>query len=266
MADNEDVVVNIVARLDQFEANIKSATDKVSNFNATTVTKGILSADVIKGLGRVALQFGMDSLKAFGESQEAVNSFELALKNTGQEVTKTSKDFQQFATELQRSTTFTDEAILSTGAMLTSFGLAGDELKKTTVAAADLAKGLKIDLTQATMILGKAAQGETGTLARYGIIIDQNVPKAKQFEQVLGQVNERFSGAAQNALGNINGRLENMANRFDTIKENMGAGLLPVFDYWIAKINKATDLLEKMAGSEKEGARGRELTIKTLRE
>lgn len=266
MGENEDVVVNIVARLDQFEANIKSATDKISNFNATTVAKGILTADAIKTLSRVALQFGIDSLHSFGQSQEAVADLELALKNQGSEIKLTSKDLQEYSSQLQRTSTFSDEAITHTEAMLISFGLAGEELKRTTKAALDLSKGLKIDLATATLILGKAAQGETGTLARYGIVIDQNIPKAKQFEVVLGQVNQRFGGAAQNALQNVNGRLENMTNRFDDMKEKIGAGLLPVFDFWMDKIDKATSMIERMTGANEHEAQGRELTIKTLRE
>lgn len=262
--DAGELIVRIKSDLTDLQNGLKNASTQVNTFGASTVAKGILIADAVKSAGKAILDFGIESLKSFGNSQQAVTAFELALKNQGLEVKRTSAEFQAFATQLQQVTTFSDEAILGSGKLLTSFGLTGEELKKTTKSALDLATGLKIDLTTATMILGKAAVGETGTLARYGIVIGDNVPKAQRFEKALEQVNARFSGAAQADMQNVNGKLANMANRFDDVKEKIGKGLLPVFDFWMDKIEKATGLLDRMMGVEKNEAKGRELTIQAL--
>jgi hypothetical protein len=264
--DVGELLVSIKADLTDLKKGLEDANKKVGEFGAGTVAKGALIADALKTAGKFVMQFGLDSLKAFGESQAAAAKFELALRNTGQEVKQNSKDFQEYATGLQKVTTFTDEAIVETGAMLTNFGLAGDELKSTTKAALDLAKGLGVDLRTATMMLGKAAEGEAGTLARYGIIIGDNVPKAKLFDAVLAQVNQKFGGAAQNDLNNINGKMENFANRVNDAQEQIGKFLLPAFDFWADKAEVLIGLMDRLMGANEKEARGRELTIKTLKE
>jgi acetolactate synthase small subunit len=263
--DVGELLVSIRADLTDLKKGLEESNKKVSEFGAGTVAKGALIADAVKTAGMAVLKFGMDSLKAFGDSQAAVSKLELALKNNGQEVKTTSKQLQDYATSLQKVTTFSDEAIVETEAMLANFGLAGEELKSTTRAALDLSKGLGIDLRTATLMLGKAAEGETGTLARYGIIIGDNVPKAQAFEKVLQQVNTRFGGAAQNDLANINGKMENFANRINDIQEKIGKFLLPAFDFWAQKADTLIAAMDRLTGAGEKEARGRELTIEGLK-
>jgi hypothetical protein len=259
-----ELLVSIKADLTDLKKGLEDANKKVGEFGSGTVAKGTLIADTIKKAAMIIKDFGIDSLKAFGESQQATSKFELALRNTGQEVKQTSSDFQAYATELQRVTTFSDEAIMETGTLLTTFGLAGDELKKTTQAALDLSKGLGVDLRSATMLLGKAAIGETSSLARYGMTIDDNIPKSQRFEVVLGMVQKRFGGSAQNDINNVNGKLQNMANMFNDIQEKIGKAVLPAFEFWAAKMQDAIKLMDRMTGSGKKELQGRELTIRSL--
>ncbi len=263
--DVGELLVSIKADLTDLKKGLDDANKKVGEFGAGTVAKGTLIADAIKAAGTTVLKFGMDSLKAFGESQAATTKLELALKNQGLEVRNASKEMQDYATHLQRVTTFSDEAVMETQSMLVSFGLAGDELKKTTAAALDLSKGLGIDLRSATMLLGKAAQGETGSLSRFGMVISESIPKAQRFDAVLAQVNARFGGQAQAAMQNVNGKLENMSNRVNDLQERIGKFLLPVFDFWVDKLDKVSSSIEKLVGADEKAARGRELTIEALK-
>jgi ABC-type transporter Mla subunit MlaD len=167
-----------------------------------------------------------------------VNRLNVALKNQGENVGSASKDLQKFANELQKTTTISDEAALNVMGLLTSFGLTGEKLKSTTKAAADLSKGLGIDLNSAAMLLAKSYAGNTDALSRYGIKIDEAIPKGQKFAAVMEQVNSRFGGAAQAALNTTSGRIENMGNRIDDLKEKIGGQLLPVLDYWLKKLDQ----------------------------
>ena len=205
--------------------------------------------------------FLADCLRAYSEQENAVNKLNVALRNQGIYTAETSKDLQDFASELQKVTTFSDENIIQTEAMLTTFGLAGDELKKTTKAALDLSTGLGVDLTTATMLLGKAAVGETTTLGRYGIKIDENIPKADRFAAALDAVNARFGGSAEAAVNTMSGSLANLGNKLNDIQERIGEELVPVIRAWVGWLNKALDAVDKLAGGEANAAKGRELTI-----
>ncbi len=61
---------------------------------------------------------------------------------------------------------------------------------------------IKLDVTQLPLnvqadLLGKAYAGNTSALGRYGIVVDETIPKAEKFEAVLRQLEARFGGAAQ---------------------------------------------------------------------
>src|SRR3990167_5556847 len=258
------MIVSLKADVNDITNGLGNATKTLQSFSAGTVAKGILIAEAVKGFTSAIVSFGFDALKAFGAQQDAVVKLQQALKNQGLEVTNTTEELRAYATELQKTTRFEDETIVSSIALLTSFGLQGEELKKTTRAALDLAQGLGVDLNTAAKMLGKAALGNTDVFSRYGIVIDDNIPKAKKFEAVLGQINGRFGGSAQAALETVNGKLENMSNRFGDLKETIGEKLLPVFDFWVEKMEKAVGWVEKMTGAGEKEARGRELTIQTL--
>lgn len=204
------------------------------------------------------------SLKAYAEEEAAINKLETALKNQGLEVASTSRQLQAYAAELQKTTTFEDDLIIETQAMLTTFGLTGKTLNQATAAALDLSKGLGIDLKTATMLMGKAAVGETSTLSRFGLKIDENVPKSERLAEVLDKVNSRFGGSAQAALTTVTGKLENMTNRISDLKERIGSALLPVFDFWLKQMDRAVSLVDRLTKSESDEARGRELTIIAL--
>ena len=223
----------------------KSAQKQQSTFN-------LLAADIIVKYGREAagaiVKFGLDSIHSFAESEKAIASLNIALKNQGFMTEAYSKALQDNATALQSVTTHSDEAILGTQALLTTFGLAGEKLKTTTKAALDLSAGLGIDLRSATMLLGKAWEGETGSLGRYGIKIDETLTGAAAFEAVLGKVNSRFGGAAAAEADTYAGRMAILTNRFDDLKEKIGKELLPVAEKFSEWASKAIDVIEKLTG------------------
>lgn len=195
-----------------------------------------------------AIAVGVSALKAYAEQEAAVSKLENALRNQGLEVQNTSAALVAYAGELQKTTTFSDDAIIETQALLTTFGLAGKEMQDATMAALNLATGLGIDLKSATMLLGKAAVGETATLKRYGVTIQEGIPVAQQFAAVLDAVNQRFSGSAQAAAGTMAGRVEVLKNRIGELKESLGAMLLPVFEFLISVTQRVVSNLEVLSG------------------
>lgn len=206
----------------------------------------------------------VDSFKAFMEQESAVNKLNIALKNQGIVSAAVSRDLQAYAGELQKTTAFSDENILETQALLTTYGLVGNRLKETTKAALDLSAGLGIDLRTATMILGKAAAGETGTLARYGIKISDTIPAGEKLEAVLGQINQRFGGSAQAQLETMAGKMENFKNRVNDLQEKIGAQLVPVLEAWARWAEKLIGLAERLTGAQNADLSVKEIAIKQL--
>lgn len=210
-----------------------------------TATTGL--TDVYSGLrlalGAVQETFGRlisflgESLKAYSENETAVKRLNLALQNQGFYTDAYSKDLQGLATQLQSVSTFSDEAILETMQLLTTFGLAGKELKSTTKAALDLSTGLGIDLRTATMLLGKAWEGNTTMLQRYGIVVDSSLSASERFEAVLRKINDRFGGSAQTQASTYAGKIEILKNNFNDLQESIGKMVAGPMEKMATKLN-----------------------------
>ncbi len=192
--------------------------------------------------------FLISSVKSFLESDRVVTKLNASLRAQGIFTEQLSKEMQAYAKELQRSTTFSDEAILSSQNLLTTFGIAGKTMKEATKAALDLSAGLGIDLNTASMLVGKAFAGQTETLGRYGIKISESIPASEKFQAVLDAINQRLGGAAQAQAESYSGKIENLKNRFDDIKEEIGAGFIPIIDRALSVTEFFIGGLERLGG------------------
>ena len=207
-----------------------------------------VAAGVTAGLA-VLFAGMMKSLAAYGEQEAAISKLNNALSNQGIKSQAVTNDLIKFADEMQNTSVFADEVVLSTMALGVTFGLTGERLKATTRAAADMSSALGIDLKTTMMLLGKASVGETGTLTRYGIVIGDNVPRAERFAAALAQVNARFGGSASAQAATYAGQMEVLKNKFDDLYEKIGEFLLPVAGKWVGWLNQGVTALNKMASA-----------------
>ncbi len=188
--------------------------------------KGVLAGlGVTIGAGAI-IKFGMDSLKAFAESERGVVKLAGAMKNLGSYSRAALDDQLDFARGLQATTAYSDEEIVATQTLLTTYGLYGDKLKQVTTAVLDLAARKGIDLHTATMMLGKAFDGETGRLKLLGIHFEDTGSKAKNFEGIMAAVNRISAGAAAEELTTYAGKVKNLGNAWDEVKESIGSMLV----------------------------------------
>jgi len=259
-----EAVLELSTDTKKFLAGIGTAKKEAQKLDKSFSATGIaITAAATASFAAIAA-FAKSSLNAYAEQEVAVAKLNTALRNQGIVSERVSRDMLAFASSLQKTTTFSDETIIQTQAMLVSFGLFGKQLETTTKTALDLSVGLGIDLRSATLILGKAFVGETQTLARYGIKIKDGLSDSQKFAAVLAQVNERFGGSAQAQANTYAGRIEVLSNRFNELKERIGIELLPIANKWLEWLDKALAKTEQLSDSEGENLSGRKLTIATL--
>jgi len=162
------------------------------------------------------------SIQLAGVQEKAERMLADAFKKRGEAVESALAVSKEYASALQLQTTYGDEQILSVQEQLVRFGVLGDQLKELTADTLDLATAGKMDLRAAADLVGKAFVGYTGTLSRYGIIIDQNIPKSEQFAAAIAQIRERFGGAAVAELDTFSGKLSQLKNYFGDMLEEIG--------------------------------------------
>lgn len=183
----------------------------------------------------------------------AVNKLNIALANQGNLLPGTSQRLQEFASQLQNTTRFGDEAILGVQSLLATFGAGEQQIKDMTQATLDMATAQGVDLKAAALLVGKAFAGETSSLSRYGIMVDKNLPKTEKFSAVMEQLQQRFGGTAQAATQTLGGAFQQLSNAFGDIWESVGILIQSFFDLggggtggiqWVAQ--KVVDLANWM--------------------
>lgn len=160
----------------------------------------------------------------------AVNKLNIALANQGNLLPGTSQRLQEYATELQNTTRFGDEAILGVQSLLATFGAGEENIKRMTKATLDMAQAQGVDLKAAALLVGKAFAGETSSLSRYGIMVDKNLPKTQKFEEVMRQLQTRFGGTAKAATQTLGGAFAQLGNAMGDVLESVGIVIQALFD------------------------------------
>ena len=183
------------------------------------------------------------------QAEQALARFNGTLANMGKLTAGASEDFQSFAKSLQQVGTVSDDAVIEAATSLVSIGkLSGQALKEASQASVNLAAGLGTDLGSAFDLVAKAAAGNTSALGRYGIKIDESIPKSERFAAVLQTLNDRFGGLDQQKANTFGGALTQLSNNFSDLQENIGK-IITSSPAVVAVIKFISDSFKSFAGS-----------------
>lgn len=227
----------IVALEDLVSGKIRNITDLYSGLK-------LVVAGLNETFGR-GLEFIKDTVKAYAESEQATIRLNNALRNQGFYSEEYSRALQQNAKDLSKVSTQSDETIMDTQTLLTTFGLAGDQLQKTTKNALDLSAGLGIDLRTATLMLGKAWAGETTTLGRYGLKVDETKSSVEKFAQIQDMVSQRFGGRASADAESYTGKITKLAEAWGNLQEKIGEDFAKASESSVTSLTRLLDVVEK---------------------
>ncbi|MEO7891221.1 MAG: hypothetical protein ABIW19_14580 [Vicinamibacterales bacterium] len=192
---------------------------------------GFISAQAI--IGGVSTAFNVltdfvgDSVQSFAAAEAAQKKLTAALTSQGTATPAVIKQFDDLAASFQRTTVYSDDLINEMQALLVQVGnVMPNEMRGALKASTDLASGLGIDLRTATLLVGKAFEGETGTLKKYGIVIDEAKLKAEGLPAVLEAINAKFGGQAASQIETYSGKVAQLTNDWDNFKESVGAAIV----------------------------------------
>lgn len=208
----------------KIEVGFKSST------SAIKVMQGVLGANVISSGFNLASRAAGSFFGVLGQSidlaqiqEVAVNDLNVALQGLGQYSEAASKDLQKFASELQQSSIYGDEAILKVMALGTQMsGLAGNDLKKATQAATNMASALNVDLDTAMRLIAKSATDGGSGLKRYGIEVEKGSTASETLANAIEAVNRKFTGAAAGKLNTYGGSVTSATNAWGDMLEELG--------------------------------------------
>jgi len=187
-------------------------------------------AAIMAGIQRATRAFGAlfktmitDGVSAAQVQEDSIQRLNTALAQSGQFSEESSRSMQEYASALQQTTKFGDEAILSSAALLQSLGQLDEAgLKQATTAAVDMSAALGIDLKAAITLVGKAAAGEVSSFSRYGVSIKKGADNAETLDNTLRALNTQFGGAAAAQINTFSGATQQASNSFGDMTEEIG--------------------------------------------
>ena len=188
---------------------------------------------------------------AYKAQEQAEARLSAALQNQGQYTEENVRSLTEQAAALQKVTQFGDEQIISGQAMLASFALNTDQIKKMTPAMLDLAimtqktTGSQSDLESIAKLVGIALGGQAGRLVQMGIKLSEAEKKeltlatATEKINVLFEIFQKNAGGLAVAVGETaTGSIDKLSNKISDFKEKAGKSFL---DF----LGNATDKLKE---------------------
>jgi uncharacterized protein (DUF2062 family) len=114
--------------------------------------------------------------------------------------------------------------------------------------ATDLARAKNMDLGTASKLVGKVADGNTSSLARYGIVLK----KGSTSTEALAALQQRFAGAAKTYGDSSAGAADKFHNSLQQLQITVGTALLPVVNKLMGYLNTGLSLFQKLPGPVKD--------------
>lgn len=166
-------------------------------------------------------KFTTDSINAFITQENSIQQYRSSLRNLGVEYTHGTQAALAFAGSLQQITKYGDEVTMSAMAQGIKLGIDPEQIQDATRAAMVLAEKYGIELPSAMMLLGRASQGQTSMLTRYGIVLDENMSAQEKFNHLLNLGKEEFN-LVTDAVNTTQGTLTQMQNALGDSMELFG--------------------------------------------
>ena len=207
-----------------------------------------LQSVAIAAAGAIAAALaGREIIAASARQQDAVNNLNASLSRIGEFSQQTSQDLQEFASALQQTTKFGDEATLEQLAFAQSLGATADQSKDIVAAAADLSAALNIDFNSAVRNVGRTLGGFAGEL---GEVIPELRNLSREQLQAGAAVDllaSKFAGAAAAQVNTFEGRLTQLGNAFGDFQESVG-NIITQSPALTAVIGAIGDLFAQLSG------------------
>jgi hypothetical protein len=230
MAGIPKVKITFDADFDQLKRGVKGAEQEVQSFGDKMGKFGKAAGVAFAAAGAAALAYSAVLLKQGVESAIADEKAQAKLATTLQNVTGAT-DAQISAVEnqiLQTSllTGLTDDQLRPSFERLIRATQDSDAALKLQSVAIDVAAGSGKSLEAVTNAMARAAEGNTGALARLGVGLTAAQLKTMSMDEITKQLATTFGGQAAVQADTFSGKMARLQVAFDEGKETIGSFVL----------------------------------------
>lgn len=183
------------------------------------------------------------AVQTFAEDETAIFRATVVLRNLGNSFP--IERAQAFAAQIQKSVAIDDEAVVALIGLEKRFGIADDQIEKTTKTIIDFSKATGIGLEEAGSAVGRALLGQSRGLRALGIDFKATGDKAKDLATIQEKLNALFGGAGEAERNTVAGTFtalrEAMNNLLSTIGDKLSTVIIPVVNALTAAIQFLAD-------------------------
>ena len=161
---------------------------------------------------------------AYDVQERSIRLLNEGLASSGQYTSNLSSEMQELASTLQKSHAISDNLTISQMALLSTYEMEAKQIREVIPLIIDLAAAKQMDLKTATDLVGKAYVGYTGTLSRYGIILDSTLTNEEKFIQLKKQL-AQYTGTAEALAKTYAGQVAKLGFAYSDMKEPIGKSI-----------------------------------------
>lgn len=237
-----EVAVKITADLKNLKEGLEKGVAQVQGFSAKTVAVGEIIAHAWEKVGEKVMEFAKECVARFSETELATARLSNVVGSTA------AQAFVRMANELQKTTMFSDDAIISLQAQLANYGLMPGSIKEATEALIKYATATGKTLPEAGQMLAGAMAGQARELHRYGLELSQSDSASDRLAKTIKFMNDRWQDTG-GIMGTLAGKTSLLHNAFDDFQKQIGTLVAPALKKFadeatsfLAQINKAIEL------------------------
>jgi hypothetical protein len=211
---------NLKKGLDDANKVVSNSADKIGDF----AKKAALA---FAAVGAAATAFAVQAVKNAAQDEAAQRKLEETIRASTNATVAQTKAVGDYIDQTSIAIGITDDELRPAFARLVRSTNDVKEAQKLLNLALDITAATGKPLEAVANALGKAYDGNSTSLGRLGLGIDQNILKSKDFDVVYQNLTKTFGNFAENEAQTTEAQFKRIQIAVDEAKESIGAALLP---------------------------------------
>ena len=230
MAGNRTLKLSILADVDDLKKKLGTADDEVQGFGSKLGNFGKVAGAAFAAAGAAAAAYAgkllIDGVKSAIEDEAAQLRLATSLRNVTGATDAQIKATEDYVLQTSLATGVTDDELRPSLQRLVTATNDVKEAQRLQAIALDVSAGSGKSLEAVTNAMAKAAEGNTGALAKLGVGLSSAELKTMTMEQVTAKLAETFGGQAATQADTFQGKMQRLSVAFNEGKETVGSFVL----------------------------------------
>lgn len=226
----KDAASGTIRNLSKTLSGLSSVASRVGGALKGALKAGIIGVTgAIVGAGAALAKFTKDAI----DDEKAQAKLNAVLKARGLATTENLKATED-SIKAGAKLAFTDDAVREGLSTATQFTNNFTKAQKILAVSQDLARAKNISLEKATLLVGRAYDGNTTGLSRMGVALE----KGAKGQAALAAVTKKFGGSAEAYTQTTAGGIEALTIQLQEAGESIGQSLLPIVNDLLKVFNE----------------------------